>query len=311
MKRKSHPKPALQPESKTKARVVFTQGGKGGAGKTEVALALASWYAEQSISPVLIDFDAENLNNSALKNFYPGAMKLDVHSEGALDELFEVCDQGAPVVLADLGSGAGIPTYQWFDKAFDLAAEMDIRFTAVGVTTNDPGSVQSILRWADRLQDQVSYLIVFNEMRTAGCSFGYWHDDPRVGAAMDLFRRAGRFPADHQHVVGAKGKVRVGRRALRRQQDEAAPGRPAPVLEGGKRDVAGNIHMFEIVHAGAAEMPIGYGEAGRLDDGRADAEARAGAQHGPRVLGNVRLEKRQRKLCRRRHARPEISSPFA
>ena len=191
MKRKSHPKPALQPESKTKARVVFTQGGKGGVGKTEVALALASWYAEQSISPVLIDFDAENLNNSALKNFYPGAMKLDVHSEGALDELFEVCDQGAPVVLADLGSGAGIPTYQWFDKAFDLAAEMDIRFTAVGVTTNDPGSVQSILRWADRLQDQVSYLIVFNEMRTAGCSFGYWHDDPRVASFSEIFKPVG------------------------------------------------------------------------------------------------------------------------
>jgi hypothetical protein len=49
--------------------------------------------------------------------------------------------------------------------------------------------------------------------------------------------------------------------------------------------------MVEIVHAGTAEGPIGYGEPGWLDDMRLDAEAGAKPQNRPGVLRNVRLIK--------------------
>jgi hypothetical protein len=174
-------------ESQSKPiRVVFTEGGKGGVGKTEVALSLVSWYRQRGIEPALLDFDIENAEKSSLQSFYQEATKLDVHREGTLDELFAACDNGASVVLADLGSGAGRATQQWFEEASEYAFELSIQFTAVGVTTNEAGSIQSILRWADNLQDAVDYLIVLNEMRTPRCAFEYWHDDPMVAEFVNV-----------------------------------------------------------------------------------------------------------------------------
>lgn len=173
---------------KTKTRIVFTQGGKGGVAKTEVVLSLVPWYRQRGIEPVLLDFDIENTNKSGLQNFYPEACKFDVHVEGALDEFFDVCDRkGIKVVIADLGAGAGSATYSWFDQAFGDADELGIRFTSIGVTTNEAGAVQSVLKWASRLQDQVDYMIVLNELREPGSKFEYWHDEPAVTRFCEAF----------------------------------------------------------------------------------------------------------------------------
>ncbi|MDA0811878.1 MAG: hypothetical protein O3C21_05760 [Verrucomicrobia bacterium] len=169
-------------------RIVFTQGGKGGVGKTDLSLSLVSWYRQNGVAPILFDFDIENTNKSGLQNFYPDARKHDVHRDGALDEVFEVCDQDAvEIVLADLGSGAGNAAYQWFDSAYDDAMELGIRFTAIGVTTNEAGSVQSLLKWADHLQDKVDYLIVLSAMGDAQGGFEYWHSEPAVTEFVDTF----------------------------------------------------------------------------------------------------------------------------
>lgn len=161
-------------------RAVFTQGGKGGVGKTEVALALASWYRTNGIRPVMLDFDVENANNSGFQSFFPEAEKLDIHKEGSLDAFFSAFDSGADVVLADLAGGSSNATQAWFDEAASYASDMEVKFTAVGVTTNDAGSIQSILKWAGYLQDAVDYLIVLNEMRSPCCDFSYWFDEPNI-----------------------------------------------------------------------------------------------------------------------------------
>ncbi|MGK0185687.1 MAG: MinD-like ATPase involved in chromosome partitioning or flagellar assembly [Verrucomicrobiales bacterium] len=169
-------------------RVVFTEGGKGGVGKTEIAISLATWYQSQGISPRFIDFDTENTDKSGLKNFVPDAVRFDIHTPGALDHFFEVCDTGDRVVLADMGAGAGSATYDWFEKMFDDSRDMNIRFTAIGVTTNDPGAVLSVLRWAKHLQQQVDYLIVLNETSETDRTFEYWHDNPLVRKFAEAFK---------------------------------------------------------------------------------------------------------------------------
>ena len=161
-------------------RAVFTQGGKGGVGKTEVAIALATWYRANGIEPALLDFDVENTDKAGFQSYCPEATKLDVHREGSLDAFFNAFDDRTRVVLADLGGGSSNAARAWFDEAAAYAVELNVAFTAIGVTTNDAGSIQSILKWAGHLQDAVDYLVVLNEMRSPRCEFQYWHEDPAV-----------------------------------------------------------------------------------------------------------------------------------
>ena len=55
-----------------------------------------------------------------------------------------------------MGSGAGQVTYDWFDRMYPDVAEAGIVFTAIGVVTSDPASVESVLAWAARLQNRVT-----------------------------------------------------------------------------------------------------------------------------------------------------------
>ena len=174
----------------TTTRIVFTEGGKGGVAKTEVALSLVSWYRHNGFNPVLLDFDTENTNKSSLQNFFPEAQKFDVHQNGALDELFDACDGDQQIVIADLGAGAGAATASWFEQAFEDAVELDILFTAIGVATNDPGAVQSVLKWTSYLQDRVNYIVVLNEMLESRCEFEFWNDEPAVAAFCNMFSPA-------------------------------------------------------------------------------------------------------------------------
>lgn len=166
---------------KPSKRIIFTQGGKGGVGKTELQLSLIPWIRIQGHEPALLDFDVENTNKSGLQNFYPEAEKYDVHKEGALDRFLDICDQSdTSIIIADLGSGAGTAAYQWFEDIYEDAHALGIAFTSIGVTTNEAGAVQSILKWAHHLKDKVDYLIVLNELREPRSEFEYWYKTPAV-----------------------------------------------------------------------------------------------------------------------------------
>ena len=202
-----------------KTRVVFTQGGKGGVGKTEVLNCLIDWYRQQGHSPITLDFDIENANKSGLQNFFPDATKLDVHREGTLDEFFDICGESSTgLVVADLGAGAGEVTYQWFDEAFEDAEEEGILFTSIGVTTEDAGAVQSLLTWGARLQDRVDYLIVLNEQQNPRSDFKYWNAEPKVAEFKKIFSpkvmtmdsRIQEFQAELRNQSGTLQKVIEG-----------------------------------------------------------------------------------------------------
>src|ERR1700693_6526258 len=47
------------------------------------------------------------------------------------------------------------------------------RFTAVGVVTPDPASVESVLAWANRLQERAEYVVVQNAT-SPQAGFSYW-----------------------------------------------------------------------------------------------------------------------------------------
>jgi MinD-like ATPase involved in chromosome partitioning or flagellar assembly len=161
----------------TTSRIVFTEGGKGGVGKTAFTSLLVEWYAQKGAPFTLLDLDTENKNRGSLGHFFPEARKVNIHTSEGLDAFVDVLDEGNPLVIADMGAGAGAVAHRWFDSMFSSVQEIGVAFTAIGIVTPDPASVESVLSWAKALQRRVDYLIVKNSL-TDPADFSYWDQTP-------------------------------------------------------------------------------------------------------------------------------------
>ncbi len=171
-------------------RVVFTMGGKGGVGKTGVLVALAEWFQANEIPVTLLDLDTENKARGSLKHFFNGTVtKVDVHTPAGPDAFVDHLDNGTPIILADMGAGAGQVAAGWFDSMYEDVAATGVRFTAVGIVTPDPASVESVLAWASRLQDRVEYIIVENAT-SALADFTYWRSTKQANQFRQAFAPA-------------------------------------------------------------------------------------------------------------------------
>jgi len=166
------------------SRVVMTEGGKGGTGKTAFASLLVEWYAAHNLPHTVLDLDTENKSKGSLAAYFPKARKVNIHTSEGLDSFVDVLDDGSPIVIADMGAGAGAVTASWFDAMHSQVAESGVAFTAIGLVTPDPASVESVLSWGLALQHRVQYLIVKNAL-TDPADFKYWD---QAAAAIE-FRR--------------------------------------------------------------------------------------------------------------------------
>jgi MinD-like ATPase involved in chromosome partitioning or flagellar assembly len=157
-------------------RVILSMGGKGGVGKTSVMAGLAEWFQENEIPVKLLDLDTENKSRGSLTHFFGDQVpKVNIHTPAGLDAFVDELADGPPVILADMGAGAGQVTSEWFDKMYSNVAEAGIAFTSVGVITADPASVESVLAWASRLGERTAYLVVENSIAEY-TDFRYWRE---------------------------------------------------------------------------------------------------------------------------------------
>ena len=162
-------------------RIVFTQGGKGGVGKTTAALSLYDYYMTKEASVTLADFDGENRAKSGLNFWHKSAQKVDIHTRSGLDKLIDLAlGTEDDIILADMGSGSGAVTYQWFAEIYPELAAEGVKVTSIGIVTADPGSVESVLTWAGHLKNNVEYLIILNELEQPGENFRYWHESKQA-----------------------------------------------------------------------------------------------------------------------------------
>ena len=171
-------------------RVILSMGGKGGVGKTSVMTGLAEWFEENEIPMNLLDLDSENKSRGSLAHFFGArAPKMDINTPAGLDAFVDHLADGAPVILADMGAGSGQITYDWFERMYPDVADAGIVFTAIGVVTADPASVESVLTWAARLQNRVAYLIVENSVAEQ-TDFKYWHESEQAQQFQKVFEPA-------------------------------------------------------------------------------------------------------------------------
>jgi hypothetical protein len=171
-------------------RVILSMGGKGGVGKTSVIAGLAEWFDANQIPVKLLDLDTENKARGSLTHFFGGTVpKVNIHTPAGLDSFVDQLADGPPVILADMGAGAGQVTYDWFEKMYPDVAGAGIVFTAIGVVTADPASVESVLAWAARLQNRVKYLVVENSVTDNG-DFTYWRESEQARRFQEVFQPA-------------------------------------------------------------------------------------------------------------------------
>jgi len=141
------------------ARVILSMGGKGGVGKTRVMAGLAEWFDLNQIPVKMLDLDTENKARGSLTHFFRGRVpKVNIHTPAGLDSFIDQLADGPPVILADMGAGSGQVTYDWFDKMYADVSDAGIVFTAIGVVTSDPASVDSVLA-----QDSARSLYVYQQ----------------------------------------------------------------------------------------------------------------------------------------------------
>jgi hypothetical protein len=178
-----------QPVSEARKRIILTMGGKGGVGKTSFMVALADWFDSHGIPAQLLDLDTENKARGSLAHYFGQRVpKLNIHMPAGLDGFVDCLGDGAaPVILADMGAGSGQVTYDWFERMYPDVAEAGILFTAVGIVTSDPASVESVLAWATNLQNRVAYLIAENSI-TLHADFTYWRESVQAREFRKVFQ---------------------------------------------------------------------------------------------------------------------------
>ena len=115
--------------------------------------------------------------------------KINIHTPAGLDAFVDHLGDDTPVILADMGAGAGHVTHDWFEKMYPDVAAIGVCFTAIGVVTSDPASVESVLNWGAALQDSVSYIIVENHL-TEHASFTYWEENVHAQEFRQRYRPA-------------------------------------------------------------------------------------------------------------------------
>jgi MinD-like ATPase involved in chromosome partitioning or flagellar assembly len=178
------------PDLTAEKRVILSMGGKGGVGKTSVMAGLVEWFDANEIPAQLLDLDSENKARGSLAHFFGArAPKINIHTPAGLDAFIDQLVDGAPVILADMGAGSGQVTYDWFDRMYPDVAEVGIVFTAIGVVTSDPASVESVLAWAAKLQHRTQYLIVENSLGQYS-DFRYWRESSQAQEFRRIFNPA-------------------------------------------------------------------------------------------------------------------------
>lgn len=171
-------------------RIVFTMGGKGGVGKTGTMVALAEWFETNQIPCTLLDLDTENKARGSLTHYFSGAStKVNINTPAGLDVFVDMLENGASIILADMGSGSGQIAADWFNAMYEDVAAVGAVFTAVGIVTPDPASVECILAWASRLQDRVQYLIIENAVSPLA-EFTYWQSSEQAVRFREVFHPA-------------------------------------------------------------------------------------------------------------------------
>ena len=150
--------------------------------------ALSEWFSEKRypLRPSRT-YDTETKVKGSFCHFFPeGTQKIDINTRAGLDAFIDLADE-ASIILADMGSGSGKVAHGWFDSMYESISDT-MKFTALGLVTSDPASVESVLAWAAPAPNRVSYVIVLNKQEDDASAFTYWEQTAEAVKFRKLFK---------------------------------------------------------------------------------------------------------------------------
>ena len=167
--------------------VMFTQGGKGGVGKTSFAAMLIHSLRKTGLRVKVYDFDVENKENSGLQYYIEDAEKHNINDEGSLDKTTNIVNTDEyDIVVIDCQAAAGIQTFEWFEDVAQDAIDDGVKFVSMGIIDEDVSSLTSVLSWTNELKDSCDFLYVLNEKKQRKAPFLAY----RKEKAVDLIKSA-------------------------------------------------------------------------------------------------------------------------
>jgi hypothetical protein len=150
-----------------KPKLIILMGGKGGLGKTAVALQLTDWLQRRGYKLLLIDCDSENANQGGSFNHWLGgkALALNLRKGADRDRLLEeAAASGAQFIVADLPGNSSGDLSDWLQGVAtrETIEMVGLDLIAVGCVTHEQESSESAVKWVHALGDRARYLIVLN-----------------------------------------------------------------------------------------------------------------------------------------------------
>jgi len=138
--------------------------GKGGVGKSFLAVNLVQYLKDRSISHLAIDTDNEN---STLKRFHPEAAFLDIEDAKEIDTILASLEK-TDLVVVDCRAASSDIFLDYFDelRIFDLLDGLGAALTVVSPVNHETDSLEQIRQLADRLGDNCRYVIAKNQALT-------------------------------------------------------------------------------------------------------------------------------------------------
>ncbi len=156
-------------EIKRKSRFIASGcGGVGGVGKTTIAVAIADYLRQRRIPVRLFDAENEPKPHGRLKNYFPEAQVIDIHSKSSLDEVARSAVHDKVLTLVDLPAGAGPELLEWIKGPIRAFQRQNVPMTLVSLLSSAPQTLTCVLRWVLALDEftaggaKIDHLLTLN-----------------------------------------------------------------------------------------------------------------------------------------------------
>jgi hypothetical protein len=180
--------------------------GKGGVGKSFLAVNLVQFLKDKSIPFVACDSDNEN---STLKRFHPDAEFINLAQSRSLDDMFRALER-TDLVIVDCRAASTDVFLRYF-AAIDIAAvlrTLDARLTLLMPVNHEADSLDQVQRVVEATADHARFVIIRNQVHAESFTL-YDQSQVRVRLLKKLEAREITMPRMEEWLVEGLNRINL------------------------------------------------------------------------------------------------------